>query len=70
MTVDEDTTQQRNWFESWMQATVLIELPDKIEEHYQELERPASGSFLQLAKNLGPVQSTAATARTYTTASG
>jgi DNA-binding XRE family transcriptional regulator len=38
---DEDTTQQRNWFESWMQITVLIEPPDKIEEHYQGLEQPA-----------------------------
>ncbi|NMB13521.1 MAG: helix-turn-helix transcriptional regulator [Firmicutes bacterium] len=43
---DEDTTQQRNWFESWMQATVLIEPPDKIEEHYQELERPAKAEAL------------------------
>jgi len=44
---DEDTTQQRNWFESWMQATVLIEPPAKIEEHYQELERPAKAEALQ-----------------------
>jgi DNA-binding XRE family transcriptional regulator len=43
---DEDTTQQRNWFESWMQATVLIEPPDEIQEHYQELEQPTKAKAL------------------------
>jgi DNA-binding XRE family transcriptional regulator len=43
---DEDTTQQRNWFESWMQATVVIEPPDEIQEHYQELEQPTKAKAL------------------------
>ncbi len=53
---NEATTEQRGWFKEWLQATVLIEPPDEIEEHYQEIEQPAAPKTLPAhsGEELGP----------------
>jgi DNA-binding XRE family transcriptional regulator len=43
---NEDVTTRRDWFNEWLQATVLIEPPDEIQEHYQQLEQPIKAKAL------------------------
>ncbi len=38
---DESTTHRRGWADTWLQATVLIEPPDLIRDHYRTINHPA-----------------------------
>jgi DNA-binding XRE family transcriptional regulator len=55
---NEDVTQRRGWFKEWLQATVIIEPADEIEEHYRDIEQPgkAMPKRMKAPKNegLGP----------------
>jgi DNA-binding XRE family transcriptional regulator len=53
---DEGATERRNWFQNWLQATVIIEPPDTIEEHYHKIEQPVEAAPKRIA---APKQGTA-----------
>jgi len=34
---DEATAEQRDWFDQWLQATIVVEPPDEVLDHYRTL---------------------------------
>jgi len=52
----EEAAERRDWFQNWLQATVIIEPPDTIEEHYHKIEQPVEAAPKRIA---APKQGTA-----------